>query len=71
LQGYYGNDRATREAIEPDGWLHTGDVAVADDAGYFCIVDRRKDMLITGGFFQERRGANEFAVEQRAGAVSG
>jgi long-chain acyl-CoA synthetase len=50
MQGYYGNDKATRETIEPDGWLHTGDVAVADDAGYFCIVDRRKDMIITAGY---------------------
>jgi len=50
MQGYYGNDKATRETIEPDGWLHTGDVAVADDAGYFSIVDRRKDMIITAGY---------------------
>jgi long-chain acyl-CoA synthetase len=50
MQGYYGNDAATRETIEPDGWLHTGDVAVADAAGYFRIVDRRKDMIITGGY---------------------
>ena len=42
--------KRTRETIEPDGWLHTGDVAVADDAGYFSIVDRRKDMIITAGY---------------------
>jgi long-chain acyl-CoA synthetase len=50
MQGYYGNEKATQETIEPDGWLHTGDVAVADDAGYFRIVDRRKDMIITAGY---------------------
>jgi long-chain acyl-CoA synthetase len=50
MLGYYGNDRATRETIEPDGWLHTGDVAVADGAGYFAIVDRRKDMINTAGY---------------------
>ncbi|MGH9254261.1 MAG: AMP-binding protein [Vicinamibacterales bacterium] len=50
MQGYYGNDRATQDTIEPDGWLHTGDVAVADDAGYFRLVDRRKDMIITAGY---------------------
>jgi long-chain acyl-CoA synthetase len=50
MQGYYGNDKATKETIEPDGWLHTGDVAVADDAGYFRLVDRRKDMIITAGY---------------------
>ena len=36
--------------IEPDGWLHTGDIAVANDDGYFRIVDRKKDIYITGGF---------------------
>ena len=50
MLGYYGNEQATTEAIEPDGWLHTGDVAVADEDGHFFIVDRRKDMLITAGY---------------------
>jgi long-chain acyl-CoA synthetase len=50
MLGYYGNEKATRETIEPDGWLHTGDVAVADDSGHFRIVDRRKDMIITAGY---------------------
>ena len=50
MLGYYGNDTATAETIEPDGWLHTGDVAVADPHGRFAIVDRRKDMIITGGY---------------------
>ena len=50
MMGYYGNDAATAETIEPDGWLHTGDVAVADPYGRFSIVDRRKDMIITAGF---------------------
>ena len=50
MQGYYGNDMATKETIEPDGWLHTGDVAVADDQGHFRLVDRRKDMIITAGY---------------------
>ncbi len=50
MQGYFGNEKATRETIEPDGWLHTGDVAKMDEQGYVYVVDRKKDMIITGGF---------------------
>ncbi|MBI3376636.1 MAG: AMP-binding protein [Betaproteobacteria bacterium] len=50
MQGYFGNDRATTETIEPDGWMHTGDLARRDAEGYFYVVDRKKDMIITGGF---------------------
>jgi long-chain acyl-CoA synthetase len=50
MLGYYGNEAATAATIEADGWLHTGDVAVADPYGRFAIVDRRKDMIITGGY---------------------
>jgi len=50
MLGYYGNDAATAATIESDGWLHTGDVATADELGRFFIVDRRKDMIITAGY---------------------
>jgi long-chain acyl-CoA synthetase len=50
MLGYYRNDQATRAAIEPDGWMHTGDIATRDDEGHFFIVDRRKDLILTGGF---------------------
>jgi long-chain acyl-CoA synthetase len=50
MLGYYGNEQATRAAIEPDGWMHTGDVATRDDEGHYFIVDRKKDLIITGGF---------------------
>ena len=50
MLGYYGNPQATRETIEPDGWMHTGDIATRDDEGHYFIVDRRKDLIITGGF---------------------
>lgn len=47
--GYFGNDAATRDAFTEDGWLKTGDVGRRDDDGYYFIVDRIKDMYISGG----------------------
>jgi acyl-CoA synthetase (AMP-forming)/AMP-acid ligase II len=50
MQGYFDDPAATAEAIDADGWLHTGDVGVMDARGYLRITDRLKDMFITGGF---------------------
>ncbi len=50
MQGYFGNEEATAETIEPDGWLHTGDLARMDDEGYFFVIDRKKDMILTAGY---------------------
>ncbi|MCF8145723.1 MAG: long-chain fatty acid--CoA ligase [Deltaproteobacteria bacterium] len=48
MQGYHQDPAATREAIR-DGWLHTGDLATMDEEGYYYIVDRKKDMIVSGG----------------------
>jgi acyl-CoA synthetase (AMP-forming)/AMP-acid ligase II len=45
MAGYLGNEQATRETVDGEGWLHTGDVAVADDEGFFTIVDRLKELI--------------------------
>ena len=50
MLGYYGNEAATRATIEPDGWLHSGDLARQDEDGYVWVVDRRKDMILTAGY---------------------
>jgi fatty-acyl-CoA synthase len=49
MLGYWDDPDATRRAIDADGWMHTGDLAVMDDDGYLSIVGRIKDMIIRGG----------------------
>ena len=49
-QGYFNNVEATKEAIDSEGWLHTGDIGILDQSGYIKITDRSKDMFIVGGF---------------------
>jgi HIP---CoA ligase len=50
MSGYFEDAAATQDAIDGEGWLHTGDVGVMDERGYVRITDRRKDMFIVGGF---------------------
>jgi acyl-CoA synthetase (AMP-forming)/AMP-acid ligase II len=47
--GYFNNPQATKDAVDERGFFHTGDLAYFDDEGYFHIVDRKKDMFISGG----------------------
>ncbi|CAN5913307.1 fatty acid--CoA ligase family protein [soil metagenome] len=50
FQGYWNDPEATANAVDPDGWLHTGDVALVDDEGFLYLVDRAKDLVIVSGF---------------------
>jgi len=49
MLGYWDNPHATADAIDPAGWMHSGDLAVMDEQGYVRIVGRNKDMIIRGG----------------------
>ncbi|REB07823.1 AMP-binding protein [Sporosarcina sp. BI001-red] len=60
MKGYYNNPDATREAIDEEGWLHTGDIARLDDDGYLDITGRMKDMVIRGGENIYPREVEEF-----------
>ncbi|WP_285031459.1 AMP-binding protein [Mycolicibacterium sp. lyk4-40-TYG-92] len=60
MLGYWDNDEKTREAIDSDGWMHTGDLAVMRSDGYCAIVGRIKDMVIRGGENVYPREIEEF-----------
>lgn len=49
MRGYYKMEAATKQAIDKDGWLHTGDLCTVDEDGYYKVVGRIKDMIIRGG----------------------
>lgn len=50
MKGYWNRPEETKLALDEDGWLHTGDIGYMDEDGYFYIVDRKKDMIIAGGY---------------------
>lgn len=60
MKGYYKNPQATAEVIDKDGWLHSGDLGVKDENGYFRITGRIKDMIIRGGENIYPREVEEF-----------
>jgi long-chain acyl-CoA synthetase len=62
MKGYWNMPEETEDALK-DGWLHTGDVARMDEDGYFYIVDRKKDMILAGGYNVYPREIEEVLFE--------
>jgi long-chain acyl-CoA synthetase len=65
MKGYFGREDATAEVMR-GGWFHTGDMAYVDEEGYFFIVDRKKDMIIRGGYNVYPREIEEVLYEHPA-----
>ena len=66
MVGYYKKPDETKNAVDKDGYMHTGDVVIMDDEGYLRIVDRTKDMIIVGGFKVFSVKVEEVMVEHPA-----
>ena len=66
MKGYWSRPEATAEAIDADGWFTTGDMAKVDEDGYFFIVDRKKDLIIRGGYNVYPREIEEVLYEHPA-----
>jgi acyl-CoA synthetase (AMP-forming)/AMP-acid ligase II len=58
MKGYYKNETATKEMIDTDGWLHTGDIVKYDTDGFFYVESRLKEIIKSKGF-QARSHSNE------------
>jgi long-chain acyl-CoA synthetase len=69
MQGYWHAPEATSEALR-DGWLHTGDIGYLDDEGYLFIVDRKKDLIIRGGFNVYPRDVEDALVQHPGVAMA-
>jgi len=65
MKGYYNRPEANAETIT-DGWLHSGDIAIKDEDGFFFIVDRTKDMIIRGGLNVYPRQVEEVMIQHQA-----
>ena len=66
MKGYWNRPEATEESINDDGWFKTGDMATVDEDGYFFIVDRKKDLIIRGGYNVYPREIEEVIYEHPA-----
>ena len=66
MKGYWRKEDATKEVLDDDGWFRSGDMAYVDDDGYFFIVDRKKDMIIRGGYNVYPREIEEVLYEHPA-----
>ena len=66
MKGYWNRAEATAEAIDPDGWFHSGDIGKVDDDGFYYIVDRKKELIIRGGFNVYPREIEEVLYEHPA-----
>jgi long-chain acyl-CoA synthetase len=66
MKGYWERPDATEAAIDADGWFRTGDMAKVDEDGYFFIVDRKKDLIIRGGYNVYPREVEEVLYEHPA-----
>jgi long-chain acyl-CoA synthetase len=66
MKGYWNKPDATREVLDEDGWFRTGDMARVDEDGYFFIVDRKKDLIIRGGYNVYPREIEEVLYEHPA-----
>jgi fatty-acyl-CoA synthase len=66
MKGYWGDEAKTREAVDAEGWMHTGDLATMDEQGYVNIVGRLKDMVIRGGENVYPREIEEFLYRHPA-----
>ena len=71
MKGYWERPDATAEAIDADGWFHTGDLARVDDDGYYFIVDRKKELIIRGGYNVYPREIEEVLLRAPRGARGG
>ncbi|MDQ6788968.1 MAG: long-chain fatty acid--CoA ligase [Acidobacteriota bacterium] len=65
MKGYYKREEATREAFK-SGWFHTGDIGIMDEEGYLSIVDRKKDMILRGGYNVYPRELEEVIMTHEA-----